>query len=686
MLQCKYANVQPSKIDKMFEEIAQSLQQLTQHHETLMTKVETLEARLDRLDATPSPTQSADHLELSKLENLKLLQTAQSPTTHTTHPYEVLRRWPSLPPLLRGANIDINSMSTFRLEPCGSSWTSDCNKTDTLVQRMDNDPANSNHRHRRACLAEGCPTEQFRCLSSCPNAPSIRSLVKSYEKHIHILQPFLDRIDLHTLRDRFISWEGTLLSECDHPLKRRRTDESVGDLNVRTTSESGGTISIDQRLEHALIYVVLALGSVCANEESSSTLLCDASSDSVAPSVNMDIVSNVWQTYTPVTRTKREPTDAASNPICGAGYDTSQAEFRTGTTPSDTENQSYRCPAHVCLRPPGPSPGGEDYAKAKHILEACAHGDKLLLAQIHLLMGLYNGQFTFGTESMKWYSGAGRLLLSLLDRYNLCNDGTSADEDVESTYHRTQGRIKDKRHNLVVLASWACLQLEGDILADYDLPTSGIQNVQHLLPLPLDLYDMDGTRASTMGEASEAYEPRGNVSIHFAAQSFLSKQLNLFREQFHGLNRPDRSLMELQGFLSSHRTILDHWRAQLPENLQWSDSHLPSPNILSANLQARYWNAQYIVSRPYLDYALHVLPHVGDGRNVEEVALDVFDKSRSTAEIQAFKTMQLLEVEEVWRACQRCLEAAARSTTAFDGIAGRLVVNNIHGTALTFVD
>jgi len=83
---------------------------------------------------------------------------------------------------------------------------------------------------------------------------------------------------------------------------------------------------------------------------------------------------------------------------------------------------------------------------------------------------------------------SGRAVLSLLDRYKLYNKtywSPSGDrETVQEKYEQGQKKIKDKRGNMIVLASWTALQLESDIPAELPLPSSGIQDVEQKLLLP----------------------------------------------------------------------------------------------------------------------------------------------------------------------------------------------------------
>lgn len=141
------------------------------------------------------------------------------------------------------------------------------------------------------------------------------------------------------------------------------------------------------------------------------------------------------------------------------------------------------------------------------------------------------------------------------------------------------------------------------------------------------------------------------------------------------------SLTEIQEILHSHQETLGCWQERLPESLRWGSSDPPPSDILAARLQAKYWHAQCILTRPFLDFVLHILPYLSAGRAVEDTALDAKGTQRSAADIQIFKAIQSMQPDTVWQACERCIEAAARSTIVFDGIPGPLIVTNIHGTA-----
>lgn len=133
--------------------------------------------------------------------------------------------------------------------------------------------------------------------------------------------------------------------------------------------------------------------------------------------------------------------------------------------------------------------------------------------------------------------------------------------------------------------------------------------------------------------------------------------------------------------------MINEWRRRLPENLQWDDTSAVADNINDARLRGKYYGAQYIIHRPFLHAALDydfeapsiqsppidsqsssvpMHPQPGPEMGPPKAASD-YDKRRT-------ETIELAYI---------CIQAAMRSTVAFDGVLDhrRLVVTNIMGTA-----
>lgn len=121
------------------------------------------------------------------------------------------------------------------------------------------------------------------------------------------------------------------------------------------------------------------------------------------------------------------------------------------------------------------------------------------------------------------------------------------------------------------------------------------------------------------------------------------------------------------------------WRKALPPELEWDDVEEPSTAINAARLRGKYYGAAYIIHRPYLRYAL------------EQELFTIHDSVSTAGQLQIRKagvmappdTAVQLQHNEIHKSCKMCVDAAIRSTLAFDGIIThrRLIVTNIFGTA-----
>ena len=123
---------------------------------------------------------------------------------------------------------------------------------------------------------------------------------------------------------------------------------------------------------------------------------------------------------------------------------------------------------------------------------------------------------------------------------------------------------------------------------------------------------------------------------------------------------------KMQGILNMS---LQQWRRSLPEVMQWKDHDPPSKDINVARMRAKYYGACYIIHRPLLYYALHIAKRPAS-----------VESPPTAAQVGGQVTYSDLPLK-VQHACKVCVISAIRSTEAFDGIEGRLVVTNIFGTA-----
>lgn len=146
----------------------------------------------------------------------------------------------------------------------------------------------------------------------------------------------------------------------------------------------------------------------------------------------------------------------------------------------------------------------------------------------------------------------------------------------------------------------------------------------------------------------------------------------------------------MQGVLSMN---LEIWRNSLPVEMRWRDQDPPANEINAARMRAKYYGARYIIHRPLLYQALHLVrkPISTDDKGnpipdaVQHHQTDIGGgRWNCPAPGEPTVTMRDLPTN-LRRACIVCIESAIASTKALDGIEGRPVVTNIFGTAHAYV-
>jgi hypothetical protein len=202
--------------------------------------------------------------------------------------------------------------------------------------------------------------------------------------------------------------------------------------------------------------------------------------------------------------------------------------------------------------------------------------------------------------------------------------------------------------------------------------------------MPDQIPDQDesyGNLVEQSSRNSEAEKYETNVLLYYVSQMFLRKRLNQVHKEMYGDKALSLPISQVREMLNGHESILGLWRQGLPAGLKWNDEDPPPSDILAARLRAKYWGAKYVVNRPFLDYALHIMPLTRGGMSIVEAAKDCNGNPRDKAEIHLFKAIEQMGEQEIWAASRRCIQAAMHSTVALDGVKDRLIITNIHGTA-----
>ncbi|KAK0263881.1 hypothetical protein LTS09_002232 [Friedmanniomyces endolithicus] len=708
-LHCQYRDTPPAKTDKNMEKLLNHMDAQTTGLDALTSKMDEFHARLRRMEQTHAHPKPAETHPKKYGE-------------HRTAPHKLLLLWPSVQPLLKAAGVTNNDGYVMEAEDRGLlrlySRGEGIDEHDGTQPGGPASPARSDDSSNESGSVNAPTLPEGLWGTGLPQTPSsdvrrsephdhwgglkpdgtldlesqtVMELYASYIKHIHVMHPFLDQRRLRIMFNKFIKRHGSdqqkqrsraaFVAQMDDDSGRAAKRQRPNGTHSNPPAASDAQISPPTSGD-AVLYLVLALGKICLHKDPLPGVVRDnnlnantvvshllngghgvsSSSPNSAPSVTIK-PSPVSPNSTPATQ-PTPPTDGSSHP---------HARSRRVSMDGDGSVSGYRNMDVI--------PGLAYFARASEILGGHSDGNDLVHAQMFLLAGLYKGQLARVKESMSWITMAGRAVLSLLDRYKLYNHTYwTGYGDAGKNFERGQKLIKDKRHNMILLASWTCLQLESDILAELPLPSSRIQDVVEMLAYPWGLPEDETYSGLDSHAGAEKQDPL--IVFFYTSQVYLRNKLNEVHRQVYGSEYADKPLGEVRDMLMGHEFILGGWRDALPVGLRWDNDDDPPPeDILPARLRAKYWGARYVVNRPFLDYALHIMPHVKAGMAVRAVAKDVHNNPRDEAEMRLFEAIATMSEGDVIQGCHRCIAAAMQSTIALDNVPDRLIVTNIHGTA-----
>jgi hypothetical protein len=241
------------------------------------------------------------------------------------------------------------------------------------------------------------------------------------------------------------------------------------------------------------------------------------------------------------------------------------------------------------------------------------------------------------------------------------------------------------------------------------LPPSGISAHQDIILYPEGVnenwgpeQDNDDVQQEDMRNMRNKQEKEWMMKL-YSTQMFLRVVLNVAHNALYGpsgrmsfdpTNAKDASLYAL-----SHVEILQNWRGMLSPELAWKDKDPPSTDLNIARVRAKYYGGLYMMLRPYLRLASHVLefppppPGTTGASQQNSPSASAYGTSASNRYVQMVElTSDQKKIIDV--ACT-CINSAIQSTIAFDRVGAdpnspyanfaptrtkRLVVTNIFGT------
>ncbi|KAF7594280.1 hypothetical protein BBP40_009680 [Aspergillus hancockii] len=192
-------------------------------------------------------------------------------------------------------------------------------------------------------------------------------------------------------------------------------------------------------------------------------------------------------------------------------------------------------------------------------------------------------------------------------------------------------RVPLQWRELSVRVYWNALLYESDLLAELDLPHSGIVHFEELVDLPGGFEEEDEDEEEVEDEPCEiaiGNEPVGRDELwYFLAEIALRRLLNRVSHMIY--QKDSRlTLSSLGPIVSELDFQLSQWYEGLPQPVQFPLSHTPVSNPVQTVLRLRYFACRTIIYRPYI---LAVLEN-------EQASSDQVVKER----------------------CRRCLEATLR--------------------------
>ncbi|KAL8970058.1 MAG: hypothetical protein Q9183_001697 [Haloplaca sp. 2 TL-2023] len=520
---------------------------------------------------------------------------------------------------------------------------------------------------------------------------TMRRLLNSYLENFHVLHPFLERARLNRMFERFSMRynpsEQTLTKTLfSGPVSNLAVDalrdgsggstrtakrkHSSGHYNASgdpssAVSQPDGEIRLEHNISTAIILLVMALGRIAEWKDPLPGPV-DVHTD------RLDTSTAARPLYSPTRMhfKERSPslaTDQSPKSAHHAGTNPSISSLlsapRADTSSPQLSAEEASGPRNVDV-----IPGLAYYAKATDILGNVFGLNDLTQVQAHLLAGLFAGQLARTFESWSWIHSA-----CIACRFIVREDHMEKE--------------KPSRRDLIKFAFWTCSQLESDILAELDLPRSGIQEI--LLEYPMGF--MDDFEKVDMPDSAMTNQ---TIMWYYSGQIHIRNMLNNIQRELYPPEDKERAVRGTA--LRDHfHQRLQAWRDLLPVGLKWNDDDPPAKDINTARLRAKYYGAQYIIHRPFLRYALdsHMkfqeYPSPNSHTRVDHQSRSssyspqLLERKNSGMGPPGPTQKEKIQHTEIMASARTCVAAAMQSTVAFDGIISRqrLIVTNIFGTA-----
>lgn len=303
-------------------------------------------------------------------------------------------------------------------------------------------------------------------------------------------------------------------------------------------------------------------------------------------------------------------------------------------------------------------PGLEYFAYASDILgNHMGSYNNLKNVYANVFAGLYMGQLARPLESFAYIHQASHKLQILL-RPSL---------DRLRTFKKNREFIQETKYNQLALAFWTCLQLESDLIAELQLPPSGLLSYEEDMPPPNMLLVTGFSQ---------------RVLDSYPGQLYLRKHLNSIHRMFYAPDDPAKAGPDQfrNVDLVADSVSGMHWVAP---SFAFREDDPPADEILAARLRAKYWGAQTITYRPFIRQILqfsHSLNHHPTSPNPPTgtefrdgiIAPMIHPNTKSLGDIEP----------SVVELARKGIKALVESTRPFHNLGDkRPLITNVFGTA-----
>lgn len=232
---------------------------------------------------------------------------------------------------------------------------------------------------------------------------------------------------------------------------------------------------------------------------------------------------------------------------------------------------------------------------------------------------------------------------------------------------RNREFIQDPKYNQLALTFWTCLQLESDLIAELQLPPSGLLSYEDDMPHP-NMSVLEGHNQRVLDS--------------YPGQLYLRTHLNSIHRMFYAPDDPNKSGQDKfkNVDLVSDAVSGMHWVAP---SFAFKEDDVPADDILAARLRAKYWGAQGITYRPFIRQILqfsHTMKNHPSSPNLPSmsefregiIAPVIHPNTRSYTDIDP----QVVEL------AKKGIKALVESTRSFHGLGDkRPLITNVFGTA-----